>query len=148
MFRHSRQAGFTLIELVVVIAILGILAAFAIPRFIGLETQARIAAVQGLEGSIRSAAALAHALDVATGSTGAVTMEGAAIVLVNGYPDLATIDDTMANTFGGATDAFAYDDTTGLFTLADAPTAANCSVDYAEAAANAAPTFTLVTTGC
>ena len=58
----NQQSGFTLIELVTVIVILGVLAAFAIPRFSGLETQARIAAVNGLAGSVKSAGALSKAL--------------------------------------------------------------------------------------
>ena len=58
---QHRTAGFTLIELVIVIVILGILAAAALPRFSDLSGDARIAALNGLAGSIRSAGALAKA---------------------------------------------------------------------------------------
>mgnify|MGYP001816418151 CR=1 FL=1 len=64
-----KQRGFTLIELVVVIAILGILAAFAIPRFASLEKEARAATTQGVAGSVRSAAAMAHGLYLATNAS-------------------------------------------------------------------------------
>src|SRR5688572_32583929 len=86
------QDGFTLIELVVVITILGILAAFAVPRFASLEGQARVAATQSLAGSLRSGASLAHALWLAQGDPNAasVTMEGQVIAIVNGYPDAET----------------------------------------------------------
>ena len=70
---NRKQAGFTLIELVVVITILGILAAFAIPRFASLETEARIGAIQGLAGSVRSSAALAHSLWMTQNAPAAVT---------------------------------------------------------------------------
>jgi MSHA pilin protein MshA len=83
----SAQRGFTLIELVVVIVILGILAAFAIPRFARLDAQARVASVRALEGSLRSASALAHSMWLANGTNPAqVAMEGANIDLTNGYP--------------------------------------------------------------
>lgn len=54
----KNQQGFTLIELVMIIVILGILAAVAIPRFIDLAGHAQQAAVQGLAGSLASASAM------------------------------------------------------------------------------------------
>lgn len=142
--RNTNTRGFTLIELVVVIALLGILAAFAIPRFASLEREARAATVQGLSGSLRSAAAMAHGLFLATGAT-PVTMEGNAIVIANGYPDAATVQLTLAD-ITGFTPAVAGATTT--FTKDGANTPANCSVAYTEAPANGAPTITAVTTDC
>lgn len=55
-----KESGFTLIELVVVIVILGILAAFAVPRFVGMQDEARTSTLKGLSGSIKGAASLAH----------------------------------------------------------------------------------------
>jgi MSHA pilin protein MshA len=136
------QGGFTLIELVVVITILGILAAFAVPRFASLEVQARTASVQALGGSIRSAAALSHSLWLSTGQTGTVTMEGAPITMVNGYPDLATIDDSLADVSG-----FTYAPATGVFQKTGV--AGNCRITYAEAvAAGSAPGVTPDVSGC
>ncbi|WP_019341543.1 type II secretion system protein [Stutzerimonas stutzeri] len=84
----KQQSGFTLIELIMVIVILGILAAFALPRFADFSGDARAASIRGLEGTLKSAAAIAHAAQLAKASTlGAdVTMEGVAIKMVNGYP--------------------------------------------------------------
>jgi len=130
------EKGFTLIELVVVITILGILAAFAVPRFAALEVQARTAARDALAGSVRSGAALSHALWLAQSSPATVTMEGQTINMVNGYPDLATVNLTIGDLAG-----FTYTAATGVFLKTGG--AATCTVTYAQAAgANLAPSIT------
>jgi len=150
MSNKIKQGGFTLIELVVVITILGILAAFAVPRFASLEGQARTAATQSIGGSVRSGAALAHALWLAQGDPASVsvTMEGNAITIVNGYPDAATIASTLAENppsgflvTPGATTTFTKTSSSGV-------AIANCVVTYTPAAANGAPGVVANTAGC
>jgi MSHA pilin protein MshA len=147
---NMRQGGFTLIELVVVITILGILAAFAVPRFASLEGQARLAATQSLAGSIRSGASLAHALWLAQGdpSSTSVTMEGQAITMGFGYPDASTIDETLVEYTGFA---MTTPGGTAVFTKQSPSGTAipNCFVTYTPpAAANLAPTVVSTTGGC
>ena len=140
--KSANSRGFTLIELVVVIALLGILAAFAIPRFASLETEARAATVQGLSGSLRSAAAMAHGLFLATGAT-PVTMEGNSIDIVNGYPDAETVNLTLADTTGFTV---SDDGTTATFVKTGAT--GTCEVTYTEAGVGGAPAITPNTGSC
>jgi MSHA pilin protein MshA len=135
--------GFTLIELVVVITILGILAAFAFPRFAALETEARAATVNGLAGSLRAASALAHSLYLVTG-TSPVSMEGNNITMQEGYPTTEDIEKAL-------TDYTGFTIATGA-AISFAPTGAtatvNCQVTYAEAPANGTPTITVSDSDC
>ena len=140
---NKAVSGFTLIELVVVITILGILAAFAFPRFAALEIEAREAVTEGLAGSVRSAYSLAHGLSLAQGTPATVSMEGQTINMTNGYPELAFIDDTLVDFTG-----FTFVPGTGVFTKDGAAIPGSCSVDYDEAAAGGSPTVTVVITDC
>jgi MSHA pilin protein MshA len=134
------QKGFTLIELVVVIVILGILAAFAIPRYVNTTTEARAAAVNGIAGGLRSAVALAKAKYQVVGNLtlATVDMDGTAVACAvgTGIPTGvaggigAALQDTSGFTIaygspttfqptngGSATCQASYDPATGLVTV-------------------------------
>ncbi len=141
--QKDRRRGFTLIELVVVIALLSILAAFAIPRYAGLEREARSATILGLAGSIRSGAALVHGLWLSQGIN-PVVVEGNIVNLTQGYPDATDVSATLADLTGftvvvnGAGNQAVFSKT-GL---------TNCEVVYNDALVNNAPLISVDTSGC
>jgi MSHA pilin protein MshA len=145
---RSTQRGFTLIELVVVIVILGILAAFAVPKFMGLEGQARIAAVKSIGGSMESAAAMAHGIWEATAAPASpLTIEGQQINFTNTYPNAASIGLLLDQSTSSG-----YSNPNPGEYAPNGAAAATCHATYASAVVNGgqdiAPVVTLVTTNC
>lgn len=145
-----KQRGFTLIELVVVIVILGILAAFAVPRFMGLEGKARAATLASMQGTLQSAATMAYGVWEANGAGGnTVNIPGVgAVALVNGYPTTASIQLLLQQTPLQA----GFTVNGGVWRVTSAATPANCTFTYANSpAAGQPPTVNVplpVTTGC
>jgi len=144
--RKSAQSGFTLIELIMVVVILGILSAVAIPRFADLGSEARTASLEGLAGAVKSSSAIVHAKWLAGGSTGtSVTMEGGTAVTTTaaGYPDalvagIATAAQIDANDYAHGADNAG---STIAYTIQ-----ANCLVTYN--AGVTPPTAVVTSTGC
>jgi MSHA pilin protein MshA len=124
-----------MVELIVVIVILGILAAVALPRFMGLEREARIAALKSMGGTLNSAAQMAHGVCMARNcANGNQTLDGIVVTFLNGYPNAATVNRLVQSSEGFTVAA-------ARFTKAGATTA-NCWVQYNEATVAANGTVT------
>lgn len=153
---RTAQHGFTLVELVIVILILGILSAVALPRFMNFGTDARKAKLEAVLGSVKVATQITRAAALVAGgsaldSDDSVSLDGITVETAYGYPKAA--DAGVIRAAGiDPTDKVGAAHLNGVttFTIVGAPTEANCSFTYTQAtAANAPPQFGAVTTtGC
>src|SRR3954468_2467158 len=83
----SRQQGFTLVELVTVLVILGILAAVAIPKYVSYTSEARTASLNGLAGALRASVSLTQAKYVVVGNTASTSVtlaDGSTVTVTSG----------------------------------------------------------------
>ena len=145
----GRERGFTLVELVVVIVILGIVAAVGISRFASYTREARIAALNGLAGAVRSSVQMVRMRYYANGTnTSPVTMSGGVTVAVATAPvaraglPLSTAAGLPRAVNVGGTFVYSAGAAAGTY---DFPTAiANCNLRYTAATA----AVTINSAGC
>jgi len=150
----KRSAGFTLIELVIVIIILGILAVTAAPKFINLQGDARESTLKGVEAAAESMASMAYSKAVIQGnetaSSAQTTINSTSREMVYGYPradEVVALLDINASSALDASDVDFVYQVTGTSKVEIWPvgsysdTAGTCSVTYENATSGQRPTI-------
>jgi MSHA pilin protein MshA len=163
----KKQKGFTLIELIIVIVILGILAVTAAPRFIDIQSDARKETMQGVKAALQGASQLVYAKAAIAGvqnqatNTDDVTITNQDISVVWGYPDANNVTATNLGNFvdidvaGDSQLEFVAAATAGAdsfivkFRNIDTVVASGCYIQYTNAGSNGdTPDFVVVDAGC
>lgn len=150
----NKQSGFTLIELVIVIIILGILSATAIPKFLDLQGDARASAMNGVKSALEGAATITYSKAAIAGVENTEASSVDDVTTYFGYPDatdledaaeLSTDDWTISSSNAGSVNGVAYitavDQTSGA--------TSTCKVTYTNAQNSASrPTIAVDDSGC
>ncbi|KXI30109.1 prepilin-type N-terminal cleavage/methylation domain-containing protein [Paraglaciecola hydrolytica] len=169
----QQQKGFTLIELIIVIVILGILAVTAAPKFIDIQKDAKAGTVKAVDGALSSVSSIVYGKALIagqTGATGTVNVNGVATALVYGYiassvnlTSLLDIDTEMAPSFKATTGAAAgvgepgpnksaitfYGDNATTFDYSTLSATVGCAIIYTQSTGpNVAATVTMYNGGC
>ncbi|UKA25654.1 type II secretion system GspH family protein [Photobacterium damselae subsp. damselae] len=161
----KRQGGFTLIELVVVIVILGILAVTAAPKFMNLQGDARNASLQGLKGAIQGAAGIVYGKAAIEGKETSkenvnVGVNGNEVQTIFGYPTATSAGIVAAISGVGNDNDFSIVKGTGAngsisFTFNNYANSASltavpnqCYVTYEQAKSGSEPTITIDEDAC
>ncbi|MEC6908536.1 type II secretion system protein [Photobacterium piscicola] len=158
----KKQQGFTLIELVVVIVILGILAVTAAPKFMNLQGDARHASLDGLRGAINGAAGIVYGKAAIAGiesSHGPVSAGSATVQTINGYPTatsagigaaISGVGDNNGD-FVIVEEGSSSNNNTAKFTFKNYKTGTipkACFLTYQQAPSNGTPTIELAPNAC
>ena len=142
----KRSAGFTLIELVIVIIILGILAVTAAPKFLNLQGDARASTLSGMKAAMESASSVVYSKAVISGyeknPSGKTVSAGSSTVdLVYGYP--AATSAGIGNALELNTSDWTVSSATSSYVIYPTGAPTTCSVSYSAATSTARPTITV-----
>lgn len=143
----QKERGFTLVELVVVLAVLGIVAAVAVPKYVSHVKEARVAALNGLAGAIRSAVLLVHSkyMAAATGTSPVTLLDTTTVAVTTGASGGMPLAATGGIDHALKFDGFAYTDNADQTAAFDFETpVTNCKLTYTEATG----LVTLTSSGC
>jgi MSHA pilin protein MshA len=150
MKKTNQQKGFTMIELVVVIVVTGVLAAVAVPKFMGVTKDARISAMDGIADSLSSQLKSTYAKSMMgqeeASATSTLQINNVSTAMIFGYP--AGTAAALANLLDLGSE-YKTTDASGVATIEYSTGLVSCNVAYTEASsATVAAKVVTTTSGC